>query len=967
MTAGNFDKNDSGRTQVAFTIGLKTAVFQTYRYKLGIIGSNYDGSSTQNYTDDAHMVYYSNDIDNGPYLMDKGSGDDATCLNCNVISIDVMNDGLTVRYKNRGYAYSDPIVEGVLQAAPYYKDIQDAGNTQITITKSYEKTNGYSNSVAIGVGFAVKAEFVVASVSGSLGIIGGWGSEHRTAETVSYSKSFSALAKNTVLVERTPLFTSVYDVKNEDGTWEENKLQITSPQEPVWSQMTIDEYNKFVDQYNQLAAKYDSGVMEYLDDKGNPTDTVTSKLNSKYMQPLQKIAVDTGGTSGTGLYLIGNEGNPAGYLSSWTDGSGISAETLSQGDPIPLAYNGGTADITWTHSTSTTDIKTKSLAGHVAVACDIGFTIGGVKATGGVYFNADYTHGWSSSTSTTYATSASGTVKNLDKDSLTAKGMNDNTVESYAYRWSFGRWKTSLGKTNAEVPVYGYTVTDIKKPLNSVQDLRVSEDLKTGTLNFSWTKADGTSYKLYQLVSGKYQAVFTDPISDSTYSLPESSLDRSSGNLFQFALTAIDSSKVESDWSNSVTYVLGFSGESAYEVAKDNGFTGSASEWLASLVGTGVKSIDKTGTEGNIDTYTITMTNGNTTSFTVKNGIDAKAAKEITGFAKTSTDGTQDTYTITYSDGTTSDFVVDNGTDGTPGAAGRGIASIDKTSTDGTTDIYTVTYTDGTTSTMNVENGAGGTPAAAGNGITGIAKTSTEGNVDTYTISYSDGTTSTFTVTNGVNGTNGADGANGTNGTNGINGVDGTNGTSGTNGAAGSNGVSGANGTNGMNGTSGSNGTNGTNGLNGVNGSNGTNGTNGSNGSAGMSGSTDMSGTGVTNGTDSSNGTSVTGSTSGISDSTTADSAAGTLEVKSIAVDPSGNYIFTLSDGSRLNASGMKPVQSTGLISDGRLNLTGTCGITALWLLALCSLLWNIGLTIALAREDRRFEALKRFMTRSQE
>lgn len=66
----------------------------------------------------------------------------------------------------------------------------------------------------------------------------------------------------------------------------------------------------------------------------------------------------------------------------------------------------------------------------------------------------------------------------------------------------------------------------------------------------------------------------------------------------------------------------------AYEIAVANGFTGSEDEWLASLKGekgndgVGIVSIEKTGTENNVDTYTITFSNGTTSTFNITNGIN---------------------------------------------------------------------------------------------------------------------------------------------------------------------------------------------------------------------------------------------------------------------------------------------------------------------------------------------------------
>ena len=74
--------------------------------------------------------------------------------------------------------------------------------------------------------------------------------------------------------------------------------------------------------------------------------------------------------------------------------------------------------------------------------------------------------------------------------------------------------------------------------------------------------------------------------------------------------------------------------------------------------GQSIKSIKKTSTNGLVDTYTVTLTDGTTSTFTVENG------KGITKIEKTGSSGLTDTYTTTYNDGTTSTFTVTNGKDG---------------------------------------------------------------------------------------------------------------------------------------------------------------------------------------------------------------------------------------------------------------------------------------------------------------
>lgn len=82
---------------------------------------------------------------------------------------------------------------------------------------------------------------------------------------------------------------------------------------------------------------------------------------------------------------------------------------------------------------------------------------------------------------------------------------------------------------------------------------------------------------------------------------------------------------------------------------------------LKGQAGQSIKGIAKTDTSGAVDTYTITLTDGTTSTFTVTNG------REISSIKKTGTRGLVDTYTIKFNDGATSTFTVTNGAKGDPG------------------------------------------------------------------------------------------------------------------------------------------------------------------------------------------------------------------------------------------------------------------------------------------------------------
>lgn len=76
--------------------------------------------------------------------------------------------------------------------------------------------------------------------------------------------------------------------------------------------------------------------------------------------------------------------------------------------------------------------------------------------------------------------------------------------------------------------------------------------------------------------------------------------------------------------------------------------------------------------------------------------LKGEAGSSVSSFEKTGTVGNIDTYTIHFSDGTSATFEVTNGSS---------IESIERTGTSGATDTYTITLTNGDTSTFEVTNG----------------------------------------------------------------------------------------------------------------------------------------------------------------------------------------------------------------------------------------------------------------------
>lgn len=140
--------------------------------------------------------------------------------------------------------------------------------------------------------------------------------------------------------------------------------------------------------------------------------------------------------------------------------------------------------------------------------------------------------------------------------------------------------------------------------------------------------------------------------------------------------------------------------------------------------GNGIASITKTASSGLVDTYTITYTNGTTTTFTVTNGADGQdgqagqdgqdGADGYSPSASVSKSGDTATVTITDKSGTTTATITDgqDGADGQDGSDGEdGFSPSASVSKAGTVATITITDKDGTT-TAQVYDGSGGVASA---------------------------------------------------------------------------------------------------------------------------------------------------------------------------------------------------------------------------------------------------------------
>ena len=788
IAVGNFDGNKAGREQVVFTIALKHA----------------NNSQSHLLTGYMRGIKYNDKTVNGE-IKEYGTAGGYDCLvptdsyvNTNaqnavsflVIPVDKNNDGVLAKYRGVTYAYTDPDVKAVLQAAPYFDEVMDAGNneTEYVLTESYELSDWDSDSVSFSIGYSTEFKFLGGEASIETGYALDWTKSFERSLHEEWSQSFSAQAYNSVVVSRTPVFVYEYDIQKADGTWNDKTVMQTAiPQGPVYEQLSVDAYNKFATEYNKYMADRAEKPTCYLLEQINPAAN----------------------------WMDGNEGDPYRYNH---DGWGalnpdIQASAISKSE-FALGYNGTLDKVAWTKENTTTKSVEMSHGFFFNSSIKWGSDKVGMH---GVTTSLEYSDGKGNSTSKGTAVGASCTVTSLDKQSLVAEGIPAPVVDAYRFHWTLGQWQRHLsGAANNKTPFIGYSVTNLSSPPRAIDNL--DKTITRGEGNFdlklSWTKPDCenghpeiTGYYVYSKdESGAYTKV-SEKLSAEATEYEIQNLDLNGKYTYVVTTVAtVDSKDYESVWSNEAHYR-----------ADEAPYIGSNGNWWVGGTDTGVKEAGDDGKPGKDGETPYIGENGNwwigfTDTKVKAAGTDGKDGEKGED-GETPYIGENGNWWI----GETDTGVKAAGTDGTNGTNGvDGLTpSIGENGNwwIGTTDTgVKAAATDG----ADGKDGADGT-----NGVDGRTPQLKIGDDNLWYVSYDNGQ-NWESLNVKATGEMGATGAQGEKGDKGDQGEQGIQGVQGEKGDAGADGASGQNGTNGINGKNGVNGQDGQNGQDGKDGQDGT-------------------------------------------------------------------------------------------------------------------------------------------------
>ena len=934
IAVGNFDGNKAGREQVVFTIALKHANNNESHLLKGYMrGIKYNDVTVNGEVKEYGTAGgYDCLVPTDSYV----NTDAQNAVSFLVIPVDRNNDGVLAKYRGVTYAYTDPDVKAVLQAAPYFDEVMDAGNneTEYVLTESYELSDWDSDSVSFSIGYSTEFSFPGGKASIETGYALDWTKSFERSLHEEWSQSFSAQAYNSVVVSRTPVFVYEYDIQNANGTWNDKTVMQTAiPQGPVYEQLSVDAYNKFAEEYNKYMADRKDKPTCYLLEKIDPADN----------------------------WMDGNEGDPYRYNHDGWESlrPDIQAAAISKSE-FALGYNGTLDKVAWTKENTTT--KNVEMSHGFFFNSSIKWGKEDV-AMHGVTTSLEYSDGKGNSTSKGTAVGASCTVTSLDKQSLVAEGIPAPVVDAYRFHWTLGQWQRHLsGAANNKTPFIGYSVTNLSSPPRAIDDL--DKTITRGEGNFdlklSWTKPDCenghpqiTGYYVYSKdESGAYTKISEKLSADATeYEIKNLDLN----GKYTYVVTTVatvDNKDYESVWSNEAHYR-----------ADEAPYIGSNGNWWVGGTDTGVKAAGDDGKPGKNGETPYIGENGNwwigfTDTKVKAAGTDGKDGEKgengetpyigengnwwigetDTGVKAAGTDG---------ADGT-------NGADGlTPsigengnwwiGATDTGVKAVGTDGADGTNGADGLTpsigengnWWIGTTDTgvkAAATDGADGKDGADGtNGVDGRTPQLKIGDDNLWYVSYDNGqnweslnvkATGEMGATGakgeqGIQGVQGEKGDKGDQGEQGIQGVQGEKGDKGDQGEQGIQGAQGEKGDAGADGASGQNGTNGINGKNGVNGQDGQNGQDGKDGQDGAAG----------------------------------------RGIDNAMIDNDGYLILTMTDGTTINAG---LVRDTSAVANKEANDSATAKSLATAAVGLsgASLLWNIAmlaLSITMKRKKTTF------------
>ncbi|MEI3340371.1 MAG: VCBS repeat-containing protein [Eubacterium sp.] len=327
VVAGNFDGNEDGREQVIFTTCQKRQSFSQYFNKIYTYQKDKNGNWSKEATD---------------YFFNKKN-----YVFVSLCALDTDGDSTIVKLEDVERTYTEPEVLAILEAAPYFAEIDggDTGNSQTAYGKSKSVEN--SNSISHGL----STQIIAGYESEVFGTGGGFETtieNNFTWETASSTSTEYSLeyandsGENKVVVYRRPVTTWKYQVKNR-----EKRLYLSRQGELLSSMISVDSYNEIAEQYD-----LDEITNNIVSEPGNPFSYRSSLAGYEN----KVLSTDTASYSGEGGTITQSFTYSEGEESSFT--YDLSVSFVAYGLIFGVKAGGGAG---YNYSNTKTTINTSSI------------------------------------------------------------------------------------------------------------------------------------------------------------------------------------------------------------------------------------------------------------------------------------------------------------------------------------------------------------------------------------------------------------------------------------------------------------------------------------------------------------------------------------------------------------------------------------------------------------------------------
>ena len=325
--AAPIDGNYGGQEQVIFVAGTTWEASGTYLdsryttdYTIGMVGASVRNKETQ-----LAEKYFATSRQAFQGKTNRLASVNGARLKAGytavICPVDINDDGLMVKYEGKDYMYADPQVQAILQAAPYFKELgKNFGDTSLSYTESYNYGTGDSDTNSYSAGIATSGGGGFFEVSFNAGYTGMTRNFTEKNFRTEHTTEFNATNYDSVILYRTPMTIYSYSVwDSEKNEWIENGIGSIYANKPEYVQMSVSDYNSFVDVYN-------TEVQKRFKDKGlTESPTLMQKLE--------------------GNLYIGNPGDPYEYYHGGKGQSAPSNLQIVSDTAFELGYNSGSNEV----------------------------------------------------------------------------------------------------------------------------------------------------------------------------------------------------------------------------------------------------------------------------------------------------------------------------------------------------------------------------------------------------------------------------------------------------------------------------------------------------------------------------------------------------------------------------------------------------------------------------------------------